>query len=222
MTFLRNIMGQRNQDYVSDIAAVQATERRFPSGSMRQPSSRDLAPHRPERAQWCCMRPEDRKHYIQRILNNRLWKASLILFTFFLLFGAQIRVFLPKQVDTAFDVIFMLGFVFFSVDILLRMDAERNYFHLYLCGCVSYSSGPKTAEPSDITTLPVGCCGRKRQPFHVGSFLFFCDVVSTFVFLREISFLFPQNFEEEQVYIGLGKYGLPQSVSASVSCMTEL
>jgi hypothetical protein len=96
-------------------------------------------------------------------------------------------------------------FCFFSIDILLRIDAEPNYFYFHLWGCVAYTSGTSDEDPV-VSQSPCG-------PLHLGSFLFLCDLVSTAVLLREMSFLGLQNVNGQgEVLIRLDDWGMPITV----------
>ena len=226
MSFLRKFVGQRNQEYVSDVQmqpSVRNQRQTQVVSSIRETETI------PERTIDIAGSSDDRKRFLlYRVLNARLWRALLIFFTFILLFGAQFRdLFIPKAADPAIDAIFVIAFLFFTADMIFRVDAEFNYFHLYLCNCVGYSSGvaadrvhdaARDPRVSGVNTLP-GCCGTQPQPFQVGSFLFFCDLISTIVLLREISFVMPKNFEELFVNIELDEFGLLEHVSV-VMCVS--
>lgn len=160
-----------------------------------------------------------RRIYLCQILHLKVWKALLLGGTLILLFGAQLReLYIPKSGDVAVDVVFMTVFCFFWVDIIIRMDCEINYFHLYLFSSWGYSSGilGSTTTTNNSETLEPDptfghCCGR---PFHIGSFLFWCDVVSDLALLREIAFVDPgRMFDEARIEIYLNDYGMPLDVS---------
>ena len=267
MTFLRNFLGQREHEYVSDtvvqtrsagnvhaphhhhhhrgmVVASASSSSSSPQQQLHEDEQQQRrrrqqghARRAPNTAAVSALRAEHRKRYInQHVLNSRMWKIVLIFFTLILLFGAQIRdLFIPQAGDPAVDAVFIVAFLFFLVDILLRMDAERNYFHLYLCGCIRYSSGvakdatsstdyyhhgnnnnntnPSKFGDGATTGSSLKCCGR---PFQVGSFLFACDLVSTITLLREISFIMKRNFDEQYVDIELDRWGMPADVSLCI------
>lgn len=218
-------MGQRNQDYVSDSAQSYSIH------NLRQSSttptrgddsqSKMEAPPTVRRVRYpLWLDSNARKRYLLNILNLHLWKALMICFTTILLFGAQIRdLFVPKNGDLAVDVVFLVVFCFFWIDTILRMDCESNYFHLYLLSFLGYSSGPRisksNSEPLEIHPSVGYCFGR---PFHIGSFLFWCDVVSNLALLREITLVDPEGmFDEARIHINLDDFGMPLHVSKTIS-----
>jgi hypothetical protein len=62
---------------------------------------------------------------------------------------------------------------------------------------------------SATSSSPASCCGS----LSVGSFLFWCDVLSTLTLLTDISFINRANFAEQHMVITLGASGLPVSAS---------
>jgi len=236
MTFLRGIMGQRNQDYVSD--APQSYPASQSSQSLRQQQNQSMRSMnvqetiveegtRSSLLRWCCPQrrsgvsccdPLARKQFLWRLLNDRFWKAPLICFTFILLFGAQIRdLFIPKEGDLAVDVVFMVAFVFFWIDIIFRMDAETNYFQSYLCCSIGYSSGfvgstrtssgmgsngsSVPSEPATGIGHTPSFCGFQGRPFHLGSFLFWCDVISAMALYEKYHLLISRTSSRNHEFI---------------------
>lgn len=159
----------------------------------------------------CFPPPESRRAYLKSVLDARGYKALLIVLTFILLFGAQIRfIFIPAAGDTGCDVVFMAVFCVFWVDVVMRIDAEPNYFHLNICGVTwkrnrRSSSGNQQRAQSHAGTASGGWC----SAFEVGSFLFWCDVVSTLALMQDISFINPDYFSEYSVFIKLDPFGVP-------------
>jgi hypothetical protein len=150
----------------------------------------------------CLAWPADSRHYfLGRIIQSRSWKFILIVFTLLLLFGPQIRdMYISKDGDTAMDVIFMCALVFFTLDILIRIDVEPNYFSFDLF-C---RRGQRKEGSSDLATGWMGC-----GSYGLGSFLFWCDVISTLTLLHEISFINRDHFDEIQINIQLDMFGVP-------------
>ena len=138
---------------------------------------------------------DDRKLFFLNVLGSWIWRALLLVLTFILLFGAQIRdILIPPQGDTACDAIFMATFVIFIIDMLMRMDCEPTYF---LCRCRN-----KEHESIDGTWFSTP---------QVGSFLFWCDLLSTMTLLTEISFINKIGFSEASYFIQLDQFGIPVS-----------
>ena len=106
-----------------------------------------------------------KKNFHENIVRSRWWTAITLLFTVVLLFGPELRIlFFPKESDVYFDYGFTTVFAILVVDILLRSYVSPGYFQWSL--------------PS-----------RSKISITVGSFMFWCDVFSTFILLTDISFL---------------------------------
>jgi hypothetical protein len=225
MKFLRNIVGQKNGDYHSDAPTMQhPSETNMPSSggqSSRSVISRaTFASFRGDglstgsascwsrccgcfsRCFSCLAWPADSRHFfLRQIIQSRAWKFVLIVFTLLLLFGPQIReMFIPKGGDTAMDVIFMVALVFFTFDIFIRIDVEPNYFSFDLF-CWRQR---RQQTSSDLASGWMGC-----GSYGFGSFLFWCDVVSTLTLLHEISFINQSGFDEVTIDIRLNQFGVP-------------
>eukprot|EP00538_Stauroneis_constricta_P012643 CAMPEP_0119572494 /NCGR_PEP_ID=MMETSP1352-20130426/44648_1 /TAXON_ID=265584 /ORGANISM="Stauroneis constricta, Strain CCMP1120" /LENGTH=1126 /DNA_ID=CAMNT_0007622179 /DNA_START=152 /DNA_END=3532 /DNA_ORIENTATION=+ len=120
--------------------------------------------------------------FVELIIDNRMWRLLANFFTIVLLFGTQIQQGIPfKQIDIVFDVLFVVTFAFFVVDIVLRIIGKPNYF---LCRCSS----------SQIA---------------FGSYIFWCDVISTSMMLYDISWVNQNHFDSPEVNIKLGLDGVP-------------
>lgn len=193
VNFFRGFLGQRNQDYHTDTADHQqqnqrlfASVRRFPlsawslGAASQHPSTSRINEEVPQR----CSNAEYRRAVEQNVLSSHAWKAVLIFFAFVLLFGAQIRaLFIPKAGDIAVDVVFLLALVFFATDIGMRIDSEDGYFSWICC---------KNNK----------CCS-------VGSFLFWCDFVSTLTLIYDLSFINSVHYREASIDMQLGPFGIP-------------
>jgi len=296
LKFFRYIVGQRNADYCSDAptpppptivenhTAAQQQQRLRGGASVRSllASAQNTMNEVGGPSQIPCWRrflcflclwpSADRKHFLLTILQSRPWRALILVLTFILLFGAQIRnTVVPASADTAADAIFMATFCIFCIDIFMRIDAEPNYFQFSVCGfppqtdddevllssstseaggtgtataksaptpsgggasgggsggagggTTGTPSGPASGTTGEESTSMKsstashlqdhkhmrqrgqGCCG-----IEIGSFLFWCDVVSTLTLLHEISFIDKSNFSEIQIMIILDAFGVP-------------
>lgn len=139
---------------------------------------------------------DDRKLLFSKILNHILWRTFLILLTFILLFGAQVRdLLIPKDGDSICDDVFMATFVVFMVDILMRIDCKPAYFK---CSCRSQK---------DVT----GVHGAWFNNIQIGSFLFWCDFLSTMTLLTEIEYINKRGFISASFTITLDQFGVPVS-----------
>ncbi|GKY97177.1 hypothetical protein MPSEU_000676100 [Mayamaea pseudoterrestris] len=136
---------------------------------------------------------DDRKTFLQHVLDNCIWRTLLIVLTFILLFGAQIRdIAIPPDGDAACDGIFMTTFVLLVIDMLMRIDCEPTYF---VCRCGD--NGHDGAERTWFNSI------------QVGSFLFWCDILSTMTLLTEISFINKSGFAAASITIYLDQFGIP-------------
>jgi class 3 adenylate cyclase len=146
---------------------------------------------------WSVWPPESRKSFWRRIFTSRLWRFLLVVFSILLLFGAQMRtLLLPKSTDLFVDLLFTVMFFFFVADIAMRVDAEPNYF-----GMRVWCRTPESAS-EHINMEGCGNC-------ELGSFIFWCEVISTLALLYEISFIAKDNFAERDMVIRLNEFGAP-------------
>ncbi len=224
MNLVQGAMGQRNQDY--DAPTTYRNNHSTPhTSSIRDDTNPNKmeAPQSIRRIRCPLLLDHNaRRLYLLKILNLHVWKALMICFTTILLFGAQIRdLFFPKSADLAVDIVFLIVVCFFWVDSLLRMDCETNYFRFYVFSSFGYSSGstvPRgtTSDLREVDPSVGHCCGR---PFHIGSFLFWCDIISTVALLREITLVDPTGiFDEARIEIRLDEFGMPLDVSNERNC----
>lgn len=246
------------------------------------------------------------RFYLQRFLNtSQWWKYVLIINTFILLFGSSVRdIFLPSNSDVFFNILFVITFVIFSIDILLRIYAEPHYFNYNFCGCRKHKNnhnelmdhnnnttattmtrggGDESASGMFVNQSPsqrqtpirtgdamsstnkniasmtsvkavrgshMDLIGNRKRPgtsnegtssmvrnynnynqnvvvagwgsnyfgFSLGSFLFWCDVLSTLTLLSEISWINPRKFKEQQIVILVDAvFGIPVRIFMFIS-----
>ena len=133
-------------------------------------------------------------------LSSRIWRSVLVFFTTLLLFGSQIQeMWTPKEADIVFDILFSVALGVFLLDMLVRTYVEPQYFGFNLFG-------------NKISDAPAawGSC-------RLGSFMFWCDLISTLTLLYDISFINRSNFEMLEIEIELNSFGMP--VSRRVNCL---
>jgi hypothetical protein len=129
--------------------------------------------------------------FMEKCICSKPWKVLLPFFTLLLLFGSQIQsLAVPKRGDIAFDVLYTLGLAFFLVDLCIRCRIEPNYFMFSICG-----RGIGDAPGSVVC----------------GSFMFWCDLVSTLAFLYDISYVNTRHYDMITVDIALDPFGQPVS-----------
>ena len=144
-----------------------------------------------------------------RLINTRAWNGFTILFTVVLLFGTQIQdLWCPKSSDVAFDVLFTCSFIFLIFDVFLRSVADPSYF-IFTVGRRDFRSldGESAFIRSDAL------CG-----FHtclqIGSFMFWCDLLSTLSLLWDISYIGGLRTSMVMVDIEIDELGVPVSDGA--------
>ena len=121
-------------------------------------------------------------------IHTTIWKVLIGIFTILLLFGVPIQnLCIPKAGDQVFDVLYTLAFAFFVVDIAIRLQAEPSYF---------------TAR-----CLGKGC--GDESYFAFGSFMMWCDLISTATLLYDISFINKPHYGVQNVNIILNDQGQP-------------
>lgn len=126
----------------------------------------------------------------------------MIISSILLLFGAQLRdLAFPASADLAVDCVFLVVIAFLLVDIVSRCDAEPHYFSFWAC--------PRQN--------PVGPTGpTTNNHWTMGSFLFWCDVLSTVTLLYDVR-LFTERSGVQEVVIELSDQGIPVCVCRSCS-----
>jgi hypothetical protein len=99
----------------------------------------------------------------------------------------------PKTADVMFDGLFTFAFALFIFDMILNISVKPEY-------------------------MPCDVCRRRKeeetQGFRrrgIGSFMFWCDLVSSFAMLYDISYINSTEFETLEIHIKLDKYGVPVS-----------
>lgn len=109
------------------------------------------------------------------------WTILLVLFILLLLFGPSARdLFFSKESDIVFDYIFLVTFLFLMADIVMHCLASPKYFE-WSFPCNSH------------------------KWFAVGSFVFWCDLLSTLMLLWDISFVSSTNFNTLQIKVVPGE-----------------
>lgn len=221
--FFRNFFNQRNNDYRSDrpvavtasrrAAANPGDYRNVRSSSAAPPlasgnassvasSSEEDSPAALSRLQrWFSvigsyLRPSRASLDRMTILiTSRIWQVLLVFFTILLLFGAQFQeLWVPKEGDLVFDILFTVALAVFALDIVFRIYTEPQYFEFFLCG----------RTPGD-SPVAWGSC-------RLGSFMFWCDLLSSATLLYDISYINTSFFDTETIGIKLDKFGLPVRV----------
>lgn len=135
------------------------------------------------------------KALLKATIKSVVWRTMVISLSVYLLFGSQLRhLFIPSSWDAAFDIISLVVFGFFIVDMIIRMIMFRNYFSVRCC---NKNSG---------NALNDGQTG-----FEFGSFVFWCDLVSSITLLYDVSWINRGEYSVKEVEIQLDAFGSPVS-----------
>eukprot|EP00522_Entomoneis_paludosa_P013153 CAMPEP_0172451694 /NCGR_PEP_ID=MMETSP1065-20121228/9625_1 /TAXON_ID=265537 /ORGANISM="Amphiprora paludosa, Strain CCMP125" /LENGTH=1163 /DNA_ID=CAMNT_0013203661 /DNA_START=207 /DNA_END=3698 /DNA_ORIENTATION=+ len=219
--FFRKLISHRANDYHDDTAVRTNTgvnspiphtidERADDMGDEGDYYAEDQGAQRPSLwVRMCgndCWSSHRRKWFVKKVLKSTAWRATIVICSVILLFGAQIRTLaFEEPADFAFDIIFCVTFGIFLVDIGMRIDTEPNYFTFNMGGCCR----PREDNTAPVPSRRESDSGWGDCNFKLGSFLFFCELASTLALLHEISFIHKKNFDEKQVDIVLDQAGIP-------------
>jgi hypothetical protein len=143
-----------------------------------------------------------------------VWRILYIFFSLFLLFGSPIQDLLAgPDGDIVFEVIRNIMLVYFVLDMLLRCIMDKEYFV-----CAVSGGGSSSATTTTGRTLPPGFNNNPHLdarevhlPCSIGSFLFWCDLVSTLAILYDLSYANKNSNGVRQIEIGLDSDGVPVS-----------
>ena len=146
-------------------------------------------------------------------MNHILWKAIIWIFTVVLLFGSPIQfLWVPKVADPIFDALYTVTAVVFILDMIFHFIADPEYFGFTLVdemrrrrrriGGGGGTTTSSIASGRNVYHPTLWTCG-------IGSFKFWCDVVSTIAIFQDISYINPKEYEMAVISLTLNKYGLP-------------
>uniref|UniRef100_A0A7S4JJH8 Guanylate cyclase domain-containing protein n=1 Tax=Odontella aurita TaxID=265563 RepID=A0A7S4JJH8_9STRA len=146
-----------------------------------------------------------------RIIGSLWWSVVLSFFTVVLFFGSQIQDLLcPASSDVVWDVIFTMALVILSFDLILRSLAEPNFFALSLGGRILFGRDrSRHSEEAYSSGESPGCCQNKW--FRIGSFMFWCDFISTMTLLYDISYINKRRQEMRTLFVTIDQMGFPVS-----------
>ena len=135
---------------------------------------------------------------LKRILRSRLWKFLMCFFYGFLLFGSQIHhIWAPGQTKT-YNILAFVTLGFCIADMLLRILVEPEYFQFGIASCGGHMFGQTNGAAND-----------NHHTCSFGSFLFWCDLLSTSMILYDISWINDQHFELKTITLQLDDHGFP-------------
>jgi hypothetical protein len=123
--------------------------------------------------------------FMSRMIESPLWNVIIIFNTILLLFGSEVQdLWIPPHGDIVMNVFFTIALAVFSFDIIMRCFLDPSY--MPWCGCAASKSS-------------------------LGSFMWWCDVVSTLTLLYNISFINTNLLQMNTIEITLNQLGIPVS-----------
>ena len=169
----------------------------------------------------CCYRHEhNRPGWLNRVYNftrSPMWKILYVFFSLFLLFGASIQYLAVDATgDIVFEIIRNIMLACFVIDMIIRCMTDHDYFVCTLCGNHNSTSGmltpgPHTTGGGSINSLAYVDSREESETFAIGSFLFWCDLISTMAILFDLSYINPNVSGIAEVDIALDGDGIPVS-----------
>jgi hypothetical protein len=153
---------------------------------------------------------------LQSTLDNYLYKCVTFFFSMILMFGTILQsLVIPVNGDVVFDILYILALVFFIMDMVLRMIAFPNYFRFTaplltrmhnaianrIRGKIGITNGGVSFGGDDLPT--------SSHARVVGSFMFWCDLLSTATLCYDISYINRAYYDSPEISISLNESGLP-------------
>ena len=140
--------------------------------------------------------------WASRLIHSIYWKVVMILFTVILLFGSPVQTFLPKEVDLYFDIMYIVALGVFAFDMLVHLITDPDYFGFHPLAILLCMLG--------IRRKPRRGRGRSgssgSDKLGIGSFKFWCDIISTAMLFYDIKYTNARNHREEYWHIDLNEF----------------
>ena len=202
LSFFRNFFERRKNDYH---AAVQEMENKFPrrlrhadrndgaATTDEQPSSPPEMLDEEKPSCFSCLRlSQPALNNMSRIIRSRLWRVIIFLFTLLLLFGSEIQeLWVPPRGDVIMDVFYTIAMAVFFCEMIMRCFLEPTYMPRYGCA---------------------------QSECNLGSFLWWCDLLSTLTLLFNMTYVNKKHFKTPSYHITLNELGIPVSnVNSGIS-----
>jgi hypothetical protein len=173
----------------------------------------------------CCYRPERSRpkwlHYIYLFTKSMVWKILYVFFSLFLLFGTPIQeLSVGHTGDIVFGIIRNIMLAFFVIDMSIRCVTDKEYFVCTMRGGSTSSATPTSptlagsnAAASGGNRHSVNYMDAKEMhtPCTIGSFLFWCDLISTVAILYDLQYVNSNAYGIREIDIGLDDNGMPVS-----------
>jgi hypothetical protein len=191
-------------------SAMRSRSDAYPSGTTSANNSNNSDTRAPNLLVWV--------YSFYGFTKSTLWLFFLFVFSILLMFGPAIQSLADagRRGDAAFLYLRIVMLFFFTVDILVRCFAEEGYFLLTLCRhriiCHNWISAPTQSNTTN---------GDSKEPFiSIGSFLFWCDLLSTLSILYDLSFV--NNHHFDPIYYEINAIrGIPVSFGVA-ACLKKI
>ena len=144
----------------------------------------------------CYMKDESQPNWLTKVntfTKSRIWIFVHFLFSIILLFGSAIQRLagVGPRGDRVYLCFLVVVLFFFIVDILIRCVAEVDYFVFSLCR----RDNERRNSISILHQSNSDNSDTKRTYFCVGSFLFWCDFLSSLSILYDFSLINNNHFD---------------------------
>lgn len=160
----------------------------------------------------CCYRylpeflrdPYERKYFFLVIMTSPIWRFLMFLCILLMLFGYQVQtLWIDRSYDNLFDILYTLAFVVFCLDIILRILVVPGYVS-FKYKSLMHQMNWKKHRYHNVEEDP-----EKWGKIRIGSFLFWCDVISTACLLYDISYINTSQNDMKTNDIELDQFGIP-------------
>ena len=148
--------------------------------------------------------------YMRIVISSWGYGIPFLLFTVLLLFGEPVQyLWFPKQADVVFNYLYTFAFAFFVIDIAMRCYVSPPYFVFEIFGRDYRYDAQGRRKPRP----PAGGIksGWGENCIKVGSFMFWCDVLSTLTLLYDISWVNPLLEERVELTVPVNAVGVAVS-----------
>ena len=154
--------------------------------------------------------------FMHNALESWAYGIPFLIFTFLLLFGQPIQyLWFPKSADLVFNYLFTFTLAFFVIDIAMRCYVSPAYFVFEFFGLDYRYDAEGRRRPRPRAGGLKGGWG--DSTIKIGSFMFWCDVVSTLTLLYDISWINNSLLERTESTIFVDVLGVAVSVTATAT-----
>ena len=148
--------------------------------------------------------------YMRIVISSWGYGIPFLLFTVLLLFGEPVQyLWFPKQADVVFNYLYTFAFAFFVIDIAMRCYVSPPYFVFEIFGRDYRYDAQGRRKPRP----PAGGIksGWGENCIKIGSFMFWCDVLSTLTLIYDISWVNPLLEERVELTVPVNAVGVAVS-----------